>query len=696
MATELPLYKNNGPKKLQRPSRHIIIVLMLSAILIIFLLNRHVDQLPKPTQQDQVLWDVQAELPPPPKIQPTQPTQQQQQQPHKNSSQLSNDIKPASPHSDQHSRLSRPFADLTEDPDINQSGHYTHLVVIGSEASQGSRRQLIRSKYFGLRDNLLPCMQYDTDIYYTFWIHGGLPLPDTPLRRTYESEKMEWNDMQEIPARLEFEQANVIAWVENTLLVEKKITYDYLIIQDGYSFIQLSKTKFELDSGVIGQYTHSPYSLTSDTPLNFVWGTFDSTKSKSKSKNQNENQNKNQNVIVGSTAAKLALSKQSEIHHLYPDLPLLTGMYELYNSIQDTLKAVTDASLEPEAAAEEQERLIPAFIREDGPEGTQRFIDWENNIESVHAEDIVVKNVYQDSEFAALSDWSYLKPTRVCHQHGSFSANHPPVHPMDDDQDMSEDSEETDDETSSKDYSNSGGMGPSVAVLTSSYIYDACMEPSATRAAMNKRAYALEHNYAFVARSAEFAQQSATGHVRRKAVWGKIDVLEKALPKYDWVFWLDMDAVIMDQKRSLDDLLEELKADYQKQDNGFQFDKQIDMIVSRPSKDRMINAGVLLIRNTPWAMQFLRDLQDMSGWYQKGPSYEQGAMWELLQKPGNRERVLLLDRDDHTFNTFPSYYIPGDFVVHFAPDKCPNDAVVKGLNAADLILQGQRITAKDI
>ncbi|KAI9025352.1 galactosyl transferase GMA12/MNN10 family-domain-containing protein [Phycomyces nitens] len=664
MAAELPLYKNNGPKKLQRPSRHIVVILMLSALLIIFLLNRHVDQLSK-TQQES-LWDTA----------PTHtslPTKAiQKQPPVSKPSPPPLVIKPASPHSDQHSRVPRPLVDLTEDSDVNQSGHYTYLVVIGSEASQGSRRQLIRSKYFGLRDNLLPCMQYDTDVYYTFWIHGGLPLPDTALRRTYESEKMEWNDMQEIPARLEFGQANVIAWVENTLLAEKKITYDYLIIQDGYSFIQLSETKIELDSGVIGQHTHSPYSLTSDTPLNFVWGTFDPTIN-------------SQNVILGSTAAKLALAKRTEIHRLYPKLPLLTGMYELYNSIQDSLKAATDASLEPEAAAEEQERLIPAFIREDGPEGTQRFIQWENNIESVHTEDIVVREVYQDSEFAALSDWSYLKPTRVCHQHGSFSANHPPVHPMDDDQDMSEETEDEEPIPTN---------GPLVAVLTSSYIYDACMEPSATLAAMNKRAYALEHNYAFVARSAEFAQQSATGHVRRKAVWGKIDVLEKALPKYDWVFWLDMDAVIMNRKRSLEDLLEEVGAAY---DGGMAaFDKQIDMVVSRPSKDPMINAGVLLMRNTPWAMQFLRDLQDMSGWYQKGPSYEQGAMWELLQRPGNRERILLLDRDDHTFNTFPSLYIPGDFIVHFAPDKCPNDAVMKGLGAANLILEGHPVTVKDI
>jgi hypothetical protein len=61
----------------------------------------------------------------------------------------------------------------------------------------------------------------------------------------------------------------------------------------------------------------------------------------------------------------------------------------------------------------------------------------------------------------------------------------------------------------------------------------------------------------------------------------------------------------------------------------------------------------------------------------------------LMQEPGFKEHSLLLLDDNHTFNTFPNRYVPGDFVVHYAPDKCPSDAVLKGLDDAKRIEDGE-------
>lgn len=120
----------------------------------------------------------------------------------------------SSPHSDRHNSLPHPLEEESDDNVVlNESGHYQYLVVIASEAGQMSRRNLIREKYFGLRDNLLPCMQYNTDTYYKFWIYGGAPKSDTPERRQYEAEKMEWNDIEELPRSVKFEQESVIEWV---------------------------------------------------------------------------------------------------------------------------------------------------------------------------------------------------------------------------------------------------------------------------------------------------------------------------------------------------------------------------------------------------------------------------------------------------------------------------------------------------
>jgi hypothetical protein len=419
----------------------------------------------------------------------------------------------------------------------------------------------------------------------------------------------------------------------------------------------------------------SSFTINTDAPTNFVWGTFQGGTSDKDA------------VVVGSSAVKLALHHRKDIEEVSgKDESILTSMYKYYQSYAKTMEQQDSDDDDPEQEALTRGQLIPEFVREDGPEGTHRFIRWENNVESVHPEDIVVTQVYQSLEFTELAHWTQLKPTPVCHRVSSSASN---GRPLDDDEDTVLD-EEKNYKVSEQQHTNKKA---SIAVVTSSFIYDACMEPSATRAAANKRQYAVKHGYSFVARSAEFAQEAARG--QRKTVWGKIDVIEKVLPKYDWIFWLDMDAVIMDQDRKLEDLLDQVKRLYP--DGGpATFDDRVDFVVARPYHDPMINAGVFLIRNTPWAMQFLRDVQKTQAWYNRGPSYEQGAMWDIMRLPQHQEKVFLLDRDDHTFNTFPKFYQAGDFVVHFAPDKCPNDATVKGLNAADKLLTGGSVSKLDL
>ncbi|CAG8458681.1 6191_t:CDS:2 [Racocetra fulgida] len=172
------------------------------------------------------------------------------------------------------------------------------------------------------------------------------------------------------------------------------------------------------------------------------------------------------------------------------------------------------------------------------------------------------------------------------------------------------------------------------------------------------------HGYSFVGRSEEFDQQAHYKH--RRTVWGKIDSIEKILPHYDWVFWLDMDTVIANQSISVEWLFEKFTERVGGEDN---FSK-INLVVARPKQDSTINAGVFMIRNSEWSRKFLRATQARRDLY-FNRQMEQRAMWELLISPDYKDGTLLLDRDDHTFNTFPHMYVPGDFVVHWAPDDCP-------------------------
>lgn len=446
-------------------------------------------------------------------------------------------------------------------------------------------------------------------------------------------------------------------------------------MQDINTFTQIATIKHELDNGVISENTESPITVNADAPTNLVWGNFGGHEVDKHA------------FVIGSMAAKLVMEKQKEIQAFNTSQPhLLTNMYNYYNAIAQNVEHAVDQSLEPEAAAEVQEQVIPLFVREDGEEDTHRFIRWENNVESVHAEDSVVTHVLQDAEFTDLARWTYLKPVMVCHSLKSAFTAQPPLDALDDDEEAS-DLVDPDLANETLPESRLQTNGPSIALVTSSYIYDACMEPSATRAADNKRRFALRHNHAFIARSAEFAQQRG-----RKAVWGKIDAVEKVLPKYEWLFWMDMDAVVMNQDVSLTSLLDSLRDRFPGGPEAF---NDVDLIVSRPTRDPTMNAGVFFLRNSPWSMQFLREVQGFTEWYNKGSGYEQSAMWQIMMREENKPHVFLLDRDDHTFNTFPRFYKPGDFVVHFAPDKCPNDATVKGLDAADRIERGEVITSLD-
>jgi len=283
------------------------------------------------------------------------------------------------------------------------------------------------------------------------------------------------------------------------------------------------------------------------------------------------------------------------------------------------------------------------------------IVEWINAIESVPKDDtFAVGKVYQFLEYEDLTKYLSIEPTPICRDPTAVLRTR-----------------------------------PSIAVTTSSFVYeDMCMLEASVLSGENKRAYARDHGYAFVARSIEFAQQV---YRNRKTVWGKLDAIEKVLPRYDWVFWMDMDAVIMNPKVRVDDLLER----FEKRVGSSKAFANKHLIIARPLGDKMINAGVFMIRNSDWSRKFLREVQGRrEGYY--GKFYEQKAMWDVVNEDQWKEGVLLLDQDDHTFNTFPKRYLPGDFVVHYAPDRCPAAPVIKAVGKAREIAEGVIVKAQDL
>lgn len=111
---------------------------------------------------------------------------------------------------------------------------------------------------------------------------------------------------------------------------------------------------------------------------------------------------------------------------------------------------------------------------------------------------------------------------------------------------------------------------------------------------------------------------------------------------------------------------------------------------------KLINAGIFLIKNRPWAFGYLKEVQAKTEWYHQGPLFEQGAMWQVALQDKYMSRTLFLHNVTHFFNLFPQKYESGDFIVHFKPDKCSNLATMIGLAAADRLLQGKKVFAHQL
>ncbi|KAF9187331.1 hypothetical protein BGZ51_001421 [Haplosporangium sp. Z 767] len=258
---------------------------------------------------------------------------------------------------------------------------------------------------------------------------------------------------------------------------------------------------------------------------------------------------------------------------------------------------------------------------------------WESDIGLIQDSTLAVGQIYQQEDWHPIVSKLAIEPTPAC----TFDAN----------------------------------RQKNIAVLTSSYIYaDMCMAEASLPAADNKREYAAKHGYDFVARSAEFAQEEFR---HRRLVWGKIGAIQKTLPHYEWLLWMDMDAIVANLDQDVRDIIRLAE------DNKEQEGNEISLIVSRPQKDKMLNAGVMLIKNTEWSRKFWSEVQRRTEWYNLRPSYEQGAIWDVMRDPAWASGVHLFDRNDHIMNTFPQYYKDGDFVIHFAPAGCPSVQVLEAL-----------------
>ena len=169
----------------------------------------------------------------------------------------------------------------------------------------------------------------------------------------------------------------------------------------------------------------------------------------------------------------------------------------------------------------------------------------------------------------------------------------------------------------------------------------------------NKKTYCEKWGYDLIIEDIDVVNRT------RDVAWSKIPAFRKWLPKYQWIMWVDMDALFMEYHIDLTRFI----------------DDKYDVVIGKDWNG--INMGVYFMKNTPYNFQLMEEMWDAprTFWH---PWEEQStlmAIWNPAQNPYARQHALRVHVvDQHAFNSYPTTFVwghyeaayrNGDFLVHF-------------------------------
>jgi hypothetical protein len=167
--------------------------------------------------------------------------------------------------------------------------------------------------------------------------------------------------------------------------------------------------------------------------------------------------------------------------------------------------------------------------------------------------------------------------------------------------------------------------------------------------------YAERHNFKLLVRTEGFDES-------RAFTWSKILFIRNALIECDWVWWLDADAAITNQTKTLDDFLRH----------------DVDVIIGEEvNKKLLLNAGSMLIRRCSFSFWLLDEIWKREDLAHKS-WHEQSALADLYRAGKCSDRVRLIPFRE--LNGYTDWYAEqfgnkiveetqwhvGDFVAHCA------------------------------
>ncbi|KAK3267727.1 hypothetical protein CYMTET_23735 [Cymbomonas tetramitiformis] len=204
----------------------------------------------------------------------------------------------------------------------------------------------------------------------------------------------------------------------------------------------------------------------------------------------------------------------------------------------------------------------------------------------------------------------------------------------------------------------------------------------AERSTLNKQLYGLRHRYDVIVERRPFTSG-------RHPSWEKISLILKHLRSTEYLLWMDADTLIMNAETNLESIVSSIDSRVECEMWACQDQALLNAEDWKASNYNgipsgyLLNAGVMLFRNTSYVNNFLQDLwalgddpRYLSQRYDmyldrkpasdptRGWPWEQGAFWEILTNSSKARQRMCMSYQRFNVLTNPSESWEDNFVFH--------------------------------
>lgn len=193
--------------------------------------------------------------------------------------------------------------------------------------------------------------------------------------------------------------------------------------------------------------------------------------------------------------------------------------------------------------------------------------------------------------------------------------------------------------------------------------------------APNKAEYAFRHGYDFL------CNRNYVGF-DRPISWFKIKEILRLLPRYDYIFWSDADAVITNLTLSLEKHLINstiIRPEYVNVSPSIEPEPvktshlvNTDYIIAYDDYSPCM--GNFIIKNTPWAIKFFEAIYNQTQ-FMNDPIWDNRAQdWLIYNNPTLTENIKFVPKGH--INSMIHDWKEGDFMIHFAATEMPRRVIL--------------------